>query len=217
MEYRSKNQLVEALIREAIVRGEIQPGERLLQEELAKKLGTSATPIREALRRLEAQGIVTHETNKGVRVAEIKPEDAAEVYLIRGALESLAIEVATEKLRAEDLDRLEAIQDEIEARTGRQELQELRRLNHEFHFAIYHATKLNKLENMIAILWTMYPWDTLYVIPGRAQVSAGEHREILQALRQKAPAAAGRAMKEHIDAGCRAVLKHIAGLKGPEM
>lgn len=210
MEFRSKNQLVESMLREAIAKGEILPGERLLQEELAKKLGISATPIREALRRLEALGIVTHETNKGVRVAEIRPEDAAEVYLIRSALEALAVEQATPKLQPADLDEMERIQAQIEEHTNRGELHLLRGLNMDFHFIVYRASGMKRLENMIELLWTMYPWDTLYVIEGRAQGSSEEHRAILKALRERDPRAGAEAMKYHVQAGCRAVLDHIA-------
>lgn len=210
MEFYTKNQWVERLIRAAIASGEIRPGERLLQVELAKKMGISSTPIREALRRLEAQGILMHEPNKGVRVAETKPEDALEIYLIRGALEGLATELAVRHMTDEELTKIRSLCRAIDEATNTGKLRRLQRLNHSLHFAIYDAARMPRLRQMIEILWTLYPWDTLYVIPGRAQLSYQEHQALLKALEARDTEAAGAAMREHINAGCRSVMDYIA-------
>lgn len=210
MEFQNKNQVVERLIREAIARGDIRPGERLLQLELAKKLGISSTPIREALRALQAQGIVVHEPNKGVRVADVRPEEATEIYLIREVLEALATEQATSRLSPDALDEVRSLHEQMAAAVAAGKLVRLRRLNHAMHFAIYRAAGLTRLAQMIELLWTLFPWDTLYVIPGRAQASVREHEEILRALESQDAAAAGEAVRRHIRAGCQAVMEYIA-------
>ena len=86
--------------------GEIRPGERLLQNELAERLGVSPTPVREALMALVAQGVLTYLPNRGVRVVELDAPDAEQVYRIRGALEPLAVELGGPQLVQADLDEL---------------------------------------------------------------------------------------------------------------
>lgn len=215
MEFYTKNELVERFIREAIAKGDLQPGERLLQNELAKKMGMSSTPIREALRSLQAQGVLVHAPNKGVRVADIQLSQAKEVYLIRSVLEPLTVEIATKLLSAEEIDQITTLSAQIEQFTAQGQRRRLRRVNHDLHFLLYGAAQMPLLRQMIEVLWTLYPWDTLYVIPGRAEASVEEHRRLVRALHKRDAAEAAAAMRDHIVAGCEAVLEHLAAGKEP--
>src|SRR5713226_1038763 len=143
--YKSKKDLVVEVIREAILSGELEPGARLLQEDLAERLQVSSTPVREALRQLETEGILQSSPNRGVRVAEVDLRTVREIYLIRADLEDLATRMAVPNLRAADLRRLKTLQAEIEALIRRGELKELRRLNYELHTIIYKAAALPEL------------------------------------------------------------------------
>lgn len=211
MEYRSKNQLVEERIREAIIKGELRPGERLIQDELAKRLGTSPTPVREALRRLEVHGLVVHEPNKGVRVVEINESDIEEIYLIRATLEALATEKAVPRLGPAELERLSELHQRYKEVLATGDKEELRRINHDFHFTIYEASGLGRLVQLIASLWSQFPWEALItVVDGRDRRSLDEHEAMLKAIQAGDAQAAARAAQAHIHSSGKTVLKHLS-------
>ena len=211
----TKLDLVEQLLIRAIASGEIAPGEPLRQLELADRLGISATPVREALRRLEAQGLVVRQPHRGVRVAEVEPEEMAELYIIRAALEGLAVEHAVPNLTAKDVRALEQIHERLEAGRAKGALKSLRRLNFDFHTTLYRHSELPRLTRIIDSLWPLFPWDSMWAVPGRAASSAVEHREILDALRAGDAAAAGRAMRRHIESGAEELIKFRAHADEP--
>jgi DNA-binding GntR family transcriptional regulator len=208
--FQSKKDLVVEVIRDAILSGELEPGARLLQVDLAERLQVSSTPVREALRQLETEGILQSSPNRGVRVAEVDLEAVREIYLIRADLESLAARMAVPNLRPVDLRRLKSLQAEIEALIRRGELKELRRLNYELHTIIYEAAALPELLKIIRGLWTKFPWDTLHVLPNRAFMSADEHGRLIQAIEDGNAELAGKLMREHIESGARALDRYLA-------
>lgn len=211
--YKTKKDLVVEIIREAILSGELEPGERLLQDELAERLNVSPTPIREALRQLEAEGILDHSPHKGVRVAEVKLEDVQEIYLIRGVLEALATRLAVPHLDSSGIQRLQALQAQIETQVEKGQLRELRKPNYEFHMLIYKAAGMPQLYRIITNLWTKFPWDTLHVLPGRALASAAEHRRLIQAIEEGDAELAGQRMREHIEHGAVALTDYLASIE----
>ena len=147
-------------LEEAIVSGEIPPGSVLRQEHLSERFQVSRTPVREALRRLAALGLVTFEPNRGVRVRMLALDELREAFLVRAELESLATEIATPKMSSEDLARLEhaelrfsdVTRDLVEmAHAGRQDLELAREWlhrNHAFHDVIYEAAEVPLIERM---------------------------------------------------------------------
>src|SRR3954447_26126423 len=108
---------IAVVIEEAIVSGELAPGSVLRQEQLSERFEVSRTPVREALRRLAALGLVSFEPNRGVRVRSVSPAELREAYLVRAELESLATEVATTRMTAADLEALDAAEDRFSALT----------------------------------------------------------------------------------------------------
>lgn len=205
-----KDQVVEN-IREAILSGEIESGERLHQEVLAQRFNTSSTPIREALRQLEAEGILEHIPYKGVQVAEVKLEDVKEIYMIRAALEALATQVAVPSLNGVYIQRLEDLQARMDEHIAKAEFHTLRKLNFEFHILIYQSAGMPQLLQIIKSLWTKFPWDTLHVLPGRAPKSAEEHRLIISAIRDENVKLAGQRIREHIEHGAVALADYMLG------
>ncbi len=206
-EYITKLDLAEQVLIEAISSGKIAPGEQLRQVELADRLGISATPVREALRRLEAQGLVVREPHRGVRVVEVEPEGMAELYVIRGSLEGLAVEHAVPNLGAKDLKNLESLHERLVLARGRGEVKSLRKLNFEFHTALYRRSGLPRLNRIIDSLWPQFPWDSMWAVPGRAESSEQEHAQILEAVRAADASAAGRTMRAHIESGAQALVE----------
>lgn len=206
----TKLDLVEQLLIREIASGEIAPGEPLRQLELADRLGISATPVREALRRLEAQGLVVRHPHRGVRVAEVEPGQMSELYIIRAALEGLAVEHAVPHLTPKDIRALEQIHERLEVGRAKGALKSLRKLNYDFHTRLYRHSELPRLIRIIDSLWPLFPWDSIWAIPGRAASSAVEHQEILDALNEGDAVAAGAAMRRHIESGAEELIRFHA-------
>jgi DNA-binding GntR family transcriptional regulator len=214
--YKSKKDLVVDALREAILSGELEPGARLLQEDLAERLKMSSTPVREALRQLESEGILQSSPNRGVRVAEVDLRSVHEIYMIRANLEALATRVAAPKLQSAHLSHLRALHARIETLIEQGELKELRRLNYELHILIYETADLPELLKIIRSLWTKFPWDTLHVLPERASASSAEHGQLIDALAAGNIELAGQLMQAHIESGSRELDRYLASVKAAE-
>jgi DNA-binding GntR family transcriptional regulator len=207
--YVNKRDLVAAFIRESISREEFVRGQRLRQQQLAQQLGVSPTPIREALRLLESQGLVVYEPNKGVRVASISVKDVEEVYALRRILESYATMLAVANLTADELQRLETLQLEMEELKSAGKLRPLQKLNDEFHAILYNAANNRRLHQMITNLWGQYRGDSLWLISEVAEQFIRDHRSILAAVRSGEGKLAGERQDQHIARAGEYVIKHI--------
>jgi DNA-binding GntR family transcriptional regulator len=203
-----KDQVIE-MLREAVLSGELEPGEKLQQDKLAERFSVSSTPVREALRQLEAEGLVNHHPGRGVRVAEVDLRDVREIYLIRGALEALATRLAVPYLNNTYIQRLEALQAQMETVIANRQLKKLRKLNYEFHMQIYRVADMPQLFQIIQNLWTKFPWDTLHVLPDRAGHASQEHDRLIHAIVDGNAKLAGQLMQEHIDSGAAALAEYL--------
>src|SRR4051794_37917319 len=181
-EFQTKSDSVQGLIRQAIAMGEIRPGERLLQNELAERLGVSPTPVREALMALIAQGVLTYVPNRGMRVVELDAPDAEQVYRIRGELEPLAVELGGPRLTPANLDDLAGVLASMHRAAEQQRLDRVKVLDHRFHFLIYSAAGPGRLNLMIEQLRALHVEDTFKLDPGRVAVSLQQHAAIFAAL-----------------------------------
>src|SRR5438034_2709769 len=201
-------------LEEAIVTGEIPPGSVLRQEHLSEQFQVSRTPVREALRRLAALGLVTFEPNRGVRVRMLALDELREAFLVRAELEGLATEIATPKMEEGDLVALEraerrfgrATTDLVEmSHAGRQDLQLAREwlhANHAFHDVIYVAAAVPLIERMakaarrtflVKPVWaTGADLDELYSKNDR------QHRAIREAIAARSPQGARVLAREHV-------------------
>jgi DNA-binding GntR family transcriptional regulator len=202
-------------IEEAIVSGELQPGTVLRQEQLSERFAVSRTPIREALRRLAALGLVSFVPNRGVRVRTLSRDELREAFLVRAELESLATELAAPKMTEEDLAELE----EAEARFS-EATQALRarprddvdrwrltsewvRANHGFHDVIYRVAATPLVERLAKGARRSFSGHAVWG-PGGSEIDAlyerneREHRAIIAALRAGNPAGARALAREHV-------------------
>jgi DNA-binding GntR family transcriptional regulator len=209
-EFTTKGETVQRLIRQAIASGQIQAGDRLLQNELAERLGVSPTPVREALQALVAQGVLAHVPNKGVRVIELDYRAAEEVYRIRAALEPLAIEIGAPRLAPDDLDEMAGVLASMTRAARDRRIDRVKALDHRFHFLIYSAAGPGRLLDQIERLWTLHVEDTFRLDPDRFDVSMDHHAAILQALEEGRFADVGILTKEHIESAARIVLEHMS-------
>lgn len=202
------DQIVETL-REAVLMGEFESGTRLLQEELAERFNTSSTPIREALRQLQAEGILEHSPYRGVQVAEVRMEDVREIYMVRAVMEPFATRLAVPYISGANLEQLHALQAEMRTYEANGEGARLRKANYEFHLMIYEAANMPYTLKIIKNLWAMCPWDALYVLPGRVPKSLEEHERILEALAEQNVRVAGQRVQEHIEYAAAALAEYI--------
>jgi DNA-binding GntR family transcriptional regulator len=189
---------------------DIIPGQRLQQDEIAEELGISSTPVREALRRLEAEGLVTHQLHKGITVREARPDDVTEVYMLRSLLEGFATRLAAHHLTDEQISELSSLHDSMGVAEADSNPRELTAANSQWHMLIYEAAGSELLLQMVRRLWAAFPWDTLWVITGRPNASLAEHARILTALMARDGDGAERAMIDHIKSAERSVLAFIA-------
>lgn len=197
----------------AILIGELQPGRELRQEELCASFGISRTPVREALRRLEAQGMVELLANRTALVRRLAHADVADLYEVRADLEGRACERAASRLTTEVMHEIEDAQAELERVSARLTIvpdgvepadlhDRLRIPNDRFHTAIHEAGASPLLSELIKQVWNRFPKDYVWRMLSRDEDVVGlncdQHREIMAALASRRPATARRAMRDHV-------------------
>ncbi|MDR5675815.1 MAG: GntR family transcriptional regulator [Armatimonadota bacterium] len=200
--------MVADVLREAILRGILLAGQQLRQDEIARELGVSHIPVREALRQLEAEGLVRLRPYRGFEVSELSPEEVEELYEIRIPLECQALRLAFPHLTDEDLERAERILDAIDAEGDPSAWSEL---NTEFHAVLYSPSRRQRLLNLIRTLRTNVDrYLRLYIsVMQRKQYSQREHRKILEAVRRRDAAGAVAALEEHLGIACRMLVDYL--------
>ncbi len=186
--------MVAALIREQIITGELAAGEQLRQRDLAQRFQVSQTPVREAMRRLESEGLVIGDTHRGFTVVEPDDGPVEENFQIRAALESLGASLAARKIDAAGLARLEELNDQMRAMGEDDPRYAV--LNREFHFTVYEYARSPLLLSLMRLLWA-----SLHGGPKVARThaeSARQHDVIVAALRAADPVAAAAGTYQHI-------------------
>jgi DNA-binding GntR family transcriptional regulator len=192
--YVSKTDLVAALIRELIITGELAPGEQLRQRDLAQRFAVSQTPVREAMRRLESEGLLTSDTHRGFTVAASDDGRIEENFQIRAALESLGASLAARKIDAQGLARLRDLNDKM--RLLADDDPAYAELNRQFHFTVYSCARSPLLLSLMRLLWASLHGGPR-VRRSHAE-SARQHDEILRALAEGDAAAASERTYQHI-------------------
>jgi len=187
-------------LRDNILRGELEPGERLMEIHLADKLGVSRTPIREAIRKLELEGLAVMTPRKGAIVASITEEDLRDVLEVRTVLEGLAVELACEKITEEEIIVLKNAMDGFRKEIGSKDPTKIAVKDVAFHDIIYKATGNNRL---IQILYNlreqMYRYRLEYIKDKNKRTRlVNEHMEIVSAIENRDKEAAKRAITQHI-------------------
>lgn len=169
-------------IEQLIVTGELLPGQPIRQESMARRLGVSRLPIREALRHLTAAGLVVHEPNVGYAVARLDQSDFDQIYLMRAALERevlLSLPLPT----GPDLDRVRQLGLRVAEAAASGDVLEMRLRNQEFHFAMFDRSPLNLVVGELRRLWTMaMPYHAVYLHdPAARRRVLEEHDQLVEA------------------------------------
>ena len=200
-EYLPLRDVVFNTLRQAILKGELKPGERLMEIALAEKLGVSRTPIREAMRKLELEGLVVMIPRRGAQVANITEKDLNDVLEVRIALENVAIEKACTRMSEEDMGRLWLAAKEFEHTMAEGNLVRLAEADVVFHEIIYRASdnkRLNQVLNNLREQMYRYRVEYLKREEAHPQLIA-EHAAIIEYISKGEKKAATDIMCKHID------------------
>ena len=187
-------------LREAIVEGRLQPNERIKQDAVAKRLGVSRLPVREALRELASEGLVTLERDVGARVTSLDPRELLEIYLLREAVEPMMVAQSARKITADELAAAWEVNTASEpyAESG----EAIPYLDHDrrFHWALLDAARLPRAMSLVQGLWRTGERYRVIVttMPHRLELSVVEHRLILEALERRASDDVAELYRVHI-------------------
>ena len=200
---RTKEQQVAEYLREGILSGEFARGQKLKQAEIANRLDISITPVREAMKLLEAEGYIHVSAHRGAAVAPFQIERVDELFQLRLAMETKLTLAATKLLTNRVIDELTAIDVALHEAANHKDESLRRGYNYRFHFRLYECADLPQTLHFVRVVWAKYPFDMLGALPNRAQQVASEHDAIMQGLRMRDARATMRAMQRHLESGHR--------------
>jgi DNA-binding GntR family transcriptional regulator len=198
-------------LREGLISGQFRPGQRLVMQDLAEKLGTSVTPVREACLRLVSERGLELRSGRFVTVPPMTLARYMEVRTIRLSLEGLAAGLAAETATEEEIDRLVEIQTVFEKVDRAGDPEDAFRYNRDFHFAVYRLSRMDMLVAHIESLWvSMGPMLTVFFKEGEHKyIGAAEHQNVIAALRERKPAKARTAIERDLILGGEDFLRFL--------
>jgi DNA-binding GntR family transcriptional regulator len=218
MAFSTKQDQVAEIIRERIITGAYDRGQKLKQADLAADLGVSITPVREALLTLLAEGYVQGLPHKGLLVPELEGSQVREIYDLRLLLERDLTSIALHKITSGDVLMLQSLQQKVAAATAAGDLQAVRTANFRFHFYLYELADRPQTLHFVRVLWAKYPFTLQDQRKGRTTRMRSEHDLILEKIERDDPAGAVEAMVEHIRSGWREIrleVQPLAAARGP--
>ena len=204
----TREEFVGHKLREAILLGQLKPGDRLDQNEIANLFGVSRSPVREAMRTLAAEGLVDVYPHRGAVVAELSAGELEEIFLIRRILEGMAARLATPSMNGDDIAELETILGEID-QTG--DLDRWLELNRRFHHTLYQAAGRPRLFSIVENLRnTTAPYTRQFIASAEhIETAQVRHRTILKACADGDGMLAERETQKHMETVCKGVLEYM--------
>jgi DNA-binding GntR family transcriptional regulator len=196
--YRTKREIATNLLREAIIRGELAPGTRLLLEDLSQKFALSMTPIREAIPILESEGFVIQSPHKGAVVAQMDREEIRELYAMRSAMEGLATVEGVPRLTDKDLADMQALLARLEAAQGSWE--DFLDVDRSFHLVLYQAAGSRRWVETIQTLWRRCRRYMLMAMLSDklTHFIQADHQQLLRACQERDVALAETTIRAHL-------------------
>lgn len=202
--FETKADLALLTLRQRILTGELPPGSKLDITRLAGEFDMSPTPIREALRLLQSDRLVSYVPHRGSVVAGVSELELAQIFELRMMLEPAAVEAATRVLDQVQLVELERLHAEI-VESAEDAGPTFSERNALWHWILYHAASSPYLADFIRRLWDAFPWRTIASVGGRRQTAVAEHEAIMDALRRHDAPGAAALMRAHIASSGRAL------------
>lgn len=210
-DYKPLRDVIFDSIREAIVSGELKPNQRLMEATLAEKMGVSRTPVREAIRMLELDGLVVMLPRKGAHVAELSVKDMADVLEVRAALDGLATGLSAQRITDGEIAELKEVFAQLTGFLSSDNLEETIKMDMKFHEIIYRSARNDKLNQMISNLSEHVQRFRVIYLKGsgsKADIIL-EHQEIVDAISARNSIIAKEAAENHIRMQEAAILKAI--------
>jgi DNA-binding GntR family transcriptional regulator len=201
MQFRTKEEQVADYLREGIIAGRFPRGARLKQQEIATLLNTSITPVREALKLLEAEGYVSGDSYRGAVVAPFDIQASTETLNLRILLETQLVRGAVEQATAADIAELNDLAQAFASAFDAGDNEAARAANYRFHHRMFEVADMPQTLHFVQILWARYPFDLINQLKGRVSRAASEHDDLLQAFIARDVATAMLATRQHIEAG----------------
>ena len=198
-------------LRKAILTGTLKPGERLMEVHLANKLGVSRTPIREAIRKLELEGLVIMIPRRGAEVAQITEKSLKDVLEVRRALDALSVELACDRITEEELGTLKKACDDFETAVREKDVSVIAKADVALHDIIVKATGNQRLQQLVNNLAEqMYRYRFVYIKDeSQHDKLIAEHKEIFESIAGRDKERAARAAKLHIDNQEKSIIRQI--------
>jgi DNA-binding GntR family transcriptional regulator len=199
-DYKPLRDIVFETLKDAILKGKLEPRERLMEIQLAEQLGVSRTPVREAIRKLELEGLVIMEARKGAYVSDISFEDIIDTLEVREALETYAVKLAIEKETTKDISHLEKLNDEFEKAFREGDIQRMVYLDTTIHSSLLYLSENKKLiAFMDALNEIMQRFRLIYFNESyNPEVIIKEHYEVFKAIKSGDKEGAIQAMRNHL-------------------
>lgn len=209
--YQPLRDVIFETLRKAIVSGDIKPGERLMEVSLADQMGVSRTPVREAIRRLEAEGLVTMTPRKGTHVSELSVKDIMDVLEIRTVLDKLATDLAAKRMQPVQLKALESVHKQYISCVEKENMEGAVKKDVEFHDLIYAASGNPRLVAVAGSLREhVYRFRVIYMSGNLiAENVLNEHEEILAALKEAQNNIASDLAEKHIRNQMETIIKTV--------
>ena len=213
--YQPLREVVCESLREAIRRGILKPGERIMEIQLAEELGVSRTPVREAIRKLELEGYVVMMPRRGTYVANMSIRDINEIFEIRTSLESLSNGLAAEHITDEELEHLQRLLVIIGGYIKEGNMEKIVETDIEFHDLMYHAARNQRLVGIISNLRDQLTrFRTLSMShPGRLEATLEEHKAIVEAIANGDRRSASKAAERHMENSEKTLLQAMEAMK----
>jgi DNA-binding GntR family transcriptional regulator len=198
--HKSLREMALSAIRQAILRGDLKPGQRLMESEIARQMGVSRAPVREALRQLETEGLVVSEAHRGAFVAELSAKDVSEICALRAAVESMAARIVTEQASPETLAELQQAVADMAQAADEGDLPRLAALDLSFHEMLCRASGNSRLLdtwlNMTSLIRTFIDLTHTLYLPADELVRL--HTEVIEHIQNRRADEAGQALARHI-------------------
>ncbi len=209
--YQPLRDVIFETLRRSIISGDIKPGERLMEVSLAEQMGVSRTPVREAIRRLEAEGLVTMIPRKGTHVSELSVKDIMDVLEVRTVLDQLATSLAAKHMQPAQVKALEIIHKQYISNVEKDNMEGAIRKDVEFHDVIYAASGNPRLVAVASSLREhVYRFRVIYMKDNLiAENVLHEHEEILEALRNAQGAKASELAERHIKNQMESIIQTV--------
>lgn len=209
--YELLNQKVYRVLKEAIIKGFLEPGTKLLENKIAEEMQVSRTPVREAMQKLVAEGFVKTTPNQTMIVTEVSPEDVKEVLQIRGVLEGLAASIAAKKINRLEIDELENVVTQMSLHISKKDLSSYCKVDDEFHDLILDICGnkwIIQIRDNLGSFIYRFRIKSLSV-PGRLKHSLEEHQAIMESLKKHNSEDADRLSQIHMENTLINILKNV--------